>query len=151
MTDVVAVAFDDPRAAALLVAFGAEMDVRYPGSAASRADPDDFAGPAGVFLVALAHGVPVACGGLRPHSADGGEVKRMYVAPAGRGTGLGRRLLRGLVAQARAQGLARVVLECGTEQPEALGLYESEAFTPVPPYGQYADDPRCRCYGLSLR
>ncbi|MCW2608320.1 MAG: GCN5-related N-acetyltransferase [Frankiales bacterium] len=142
------VPFGGPDAAGLLDAFGAEMDARYPGSEPSRAEPGQFDGPVGVFLVD--GDPPVACAGLRPLGDGVGEVKRMYVAPEARGRGLARALLRALADHARGQGLERLVLECGTAQPEAVALYESEGWTPVPPYGQYRDDPRCRCYGLDL-
>ena len=74
----------------------------------------------------------------------------MYVDPAARGRGLARGLLRALLDHARAVGATRVLLETGTEQPEAIGLYVSEGFTPVEPYGHYADDPRTRCFALDL-
>lgn len=143
-----AVPFDDPAAAGLLAAFAADMDARYPGSEPSSAEPGQFAGPVGVFL--LEGDPPVACGGLRALGGGVGEVKRLWVDPAARGRGLARAVVRALVGHARAHGLQRLVLECGTGQPEALALYESEGWTPIAPYGQYRDDPRCRCYGLAL-
>lgn len=150
MSALVPVALDDPRAVALLGQFDAEMGRRYPGSEPSHVEADDFVGPVGRFLIGLADdGTPVACGGVR--EAEGcAELKKVYVAPAARGTGLGRVLVRALADHARAQGLARLVLQTGLEQPEAVRLYESEGWTPIPVYGQYADDPRCRCYGLDL-
>lgn len=151
MSALVPVGFDDPRAAGLLAAFQAEMDRRYPGSEPSHGAPEDFVGPLGRFLVALDDdGRPVACGGVRP-VAQGGELKKVYVAPQARGTGLGRALVRALADHARAQGVPRLVLQTGLEQPEAIRLYESEGWTPIPVYGQYADDPRCRCYERALR
>ena len=150
MSALVPVAFDDPRAVALVEEFTAEMARRYPGAEPSHAAAADFVGPVGRFLVGLTDdGTPVACGGLR--EAEGcAELKKVYVAPAARGTGLGRALVRALADHARAQGLARLVLQTGLEQPEAVRLYESEGWTPIPVYGQYADDPRCRCYELEL-
>lgn len=46
--------------------------------------------------------------------------------------------------------MTRLVLEAGIAQPEALGCYTSEGWRGVPAYGQYRDDPRCRCYALDL-
>jgi GNAT superfamily N-acetyltransferase len=146
---IVAVGFDDPRAAGLLADFGADMDVRYPGTEASHASGHDF-DPPGTFLLALDGGVPVGCAGLRPHGPGEGEVKRLWVAPAGRGRGTARALLAALVAHARQQGWSRLVLETGLAQPEAIALYESEGWQPVPPYGQYREDPLCRCFALDL-
>lgn len=149
MTPLVPVGFEDARAVALLAAFDAEMQRRYPGSAPSHGEAGDFAGPVGVFL--LGGDPPVVCGGLRPHAPGEGELKKLYVSPAARGSGLGRELVRALVRHGRAAGLQRLVLQTGVEQPEAIALYESEGWTPIPVYGQYADDPRCRCYELPLR
>ena len=143
------VAFDDPRAAGLLAAFDAEMRQRYPGSEPSHARADDFTGPVGVFLVGPAD-APRACGGLRPHAPGEGELKKLFVSAAARGTGLGRHLVRALTEHGRSVGLSRLVLQTGVEQPEARALYASEGWTPIPVYGQYADDPRCRCYELRL-
>lgn len=55
-----------------------------------------------------------------------------------------------LVDHAREAGMVRLLLETGTEQPEAISLYESAGWTPVPAFGHYASDPRTRCYELAL-
>lgn len=143
------VAYDHPDAVALIAAMAHELDLRYGDGGLSPAKADDFL-PPGVLLVADLDGVPVGCGGLRPNGADAGEVKRMYVDPTVRGKGVARTLLAALVAHARQVGMRRLMLETGTEQPEAVGLYESEGWSPIPPFGHYAHDPRTRCYGLEL-
>ncbi len=148
---VEAVAYDDPRAVALIAGMAAELDERYGPGGLSPASTSDFA-PPGVFLVAEAgaDGGPLGCGGLRVLEPGVGEVKRMYVDPAGRGRGTARRLLGELLDHARRTGLSHVRLETGTEQPEAVALYVSAGFLPIPPYGHYADDPRTRCFALDL-
>lgn len=143
------VAYDHPDPAALIAAMGHELDLRYGDGGLSPATAADFVHP-GVLLVADLDGVPVGCGGLRPYGEDAGEVKRMYVDPAFRGKGVARALLSALVGHARQVGLRRLMLETGTEQPEAVGLYESEGWQPIPAFGHYASDPRTRCYGLHL-
>jgi putative acetyltransferase len=40
-----------------------------------------------------------------------------------------------LLAEARAIGYARVVLETGDRQPEAIALYRRAGFEPIPRYG----------------
>ena len=143
-----AVAADDPVAVRLVELMGEELTERYGEGGLSPAAPEQFRSP-GTFLVAELDGVPVGCAGLR--TGDGPcEVKRMYVAPAVRGRGVARALLRALVAHARAHGLTSLRLETGTEQPEARALYESEGWRPIAPFGHYAHDPRTRCYGLTL-
>jgi len=70
-----------------------------------------------------------------------GEIKRMYMQPSCRGKGAAKRLLDTLEQAARGAGVARMVLETGPDQPEALGLYERHGFSRCGPYGDYADDP----------
>jgi len=144
-----AVPYDHPDVRRLITAMAHELDLRYGDGGLSPATAEDFL-PPGLLLVADLDGAPVGCGGIRPYGGDGGEVKRMYVDPTVRGRGVARALLAALVAHARGHGMRRLVLETGTEQPEAVGLYESEGWTRIPAFGHYAHDPRTRCYGLSL-
>ena len=140
-------------AAALVDALAAELHERYGGGPASVAHPEQFVPPYGVFLLGTEDGVAVACGGVRllPSAGEGvGEVKRMYVVPSARARGLARVRRRALVDHARGAGLRSLWLETGTAQPEAISLYESEGFTPIPRYGQYKDSPESRCYALAL-
>jgi putative acetyltransferase len=133
-------------AAALVAALNAEMSQRYEDESESPADAAEFLPPYGVFLMAG----DVACGGLRLLEPGIGEVKRMYVAPAHRGHGVSRRVLRALLDHARAVGLTEVWLETGVRQPEAISLYESEGFAPIPPYGFYKEYAESRCFRLVL-
>jgi len=136
--------------AALIAAIQQELIERYGGPDETPVDPADFAPPDGVFLVAQRAGEIVACAGLRRHGEDAVELKRMYVRPAHRRTGLGRLLLGALEEHARRSGHRQLVLETGTGQPEAIALYESAGYLPVPPFGHYADAPESRSYGKAL-
>jgi GNAT superfamily N-acetyltransferase len=145
--------FDAQVVQALLAALDAELDARYADEGIDPPvhDPRDYESPRGVLLVARLGGEPVGCGALRPGPAEGvGEVKRMYVAPAVRGRRVAERLLAELLEAARRLGYRRLVLETGTEQPEALRLYQRLGWTPVPAFGHYRDSPLSRCYGLDL-
>lgn len=44
----------------------------------------------------------------------------------------------------------RIVLEAGTEQPNALRLYEGLGYEPIPTYGKWKSDPQSRCFELPL-
>lgn len=108
-----------------------------------------FREPIGVFLIGEVDGVAVACGGVRPcqEARPGvGEIKRMYVDPAMRGRGLGRVLLAALEAEGRRLGYDRLWLETGVRQPEAMHLYETSGWTPIPKYGEYRHEEGSRCF-----
>ncbi len=93
------------------------------------------------FLVARQAGRALGCGALRVDPAGYGEVKRMFVLPAARGLGLGRRILDELEAEARRMGLACLRLETGISQPEAIALYRASGFVEREPFGAYGLDP----------
>ncbi|MCW2584533.1 MAG: gcn5-related n-acetyltransferase [Frankiales bacterium] len=135
----------------LTAAMVAELNERYgEDGSASPAEGADFLPPYGVFLVVTVDGQDVACGGLRLLEPGIGEVKRMYAAPEVRGGGLARRVLRALLEHAGSVGLREVWLETGTLQPEAIALYESEGFAPIPRYGYFKDEPLSLCYARRL-
>ncbi|HEY6661811.1 MAG TPA: GNAT family N-acetyltransferase [Sphingomicrobium sp.] len=85
----------------------------------------------------------VGVGALKELAADHGEVKSMRTAPASRGQGVGRALLRHIIAEATNRGYKRLSLETGNSEPfePALRLYASEGFEPWGPFGGYKDIP----------
>jgi putative acetyltransferase len=114
--------------------------------------PMQMAAPGGIFLIAWRHKQAVGCGGVRRSREfdAAGEIKRMYVVDDARRTGVGRALLDALEAEAVRLGYTRVVLETGTGQPEAIGLYESSGFELIESFGIYRDSPLSRCYAKAL-
>ena len=122
-----------------------------PGATHFRLDPEEVTGGRGTFLIVYRDGAPVGCGALRLLDAETAELKRMYVAPTVRGTGLGRRLVTALEAEARALGVRRLVLETGVRQAAALALYRATGFRPIPLYGEYCLSPETSiCLGKEL-
>ena len=101
-------------------------------------------------VVAIAEGVPVGCGAIKPVDADAMEVKRMYTLPAWRGKGVASRVLAELEQWARELGMERCILETGLRQPEAIALYESNGYEPIPNYGPYAGVTNSRCFAKVL-
>jgi putative acetyltransferase len=85
----------------------------------------------GAFWVVESPSGVVGCAGLYPVDHETMELRKMYLLPEARGRGLGRRLLRSLVAEARARGAKRVVLETASVLREAIELYRSMGFVPV--------------------
>lgn len=93
----------------------------------------------------------VGTAALRP-TAPEGEVKRMYVVPALRGTGLGAALLDRVIATARARGLRSLWLETAFFLRDAIALYERTGFTdrPVPPEADAGRPPAARGAGQHM-
>jgi putative acetyltransferase len=89
-------------------------------------------------IVAFDETQPVGCGAFKPYNADTVEIKRMFVAVAARGNKLGSKILAELEAWAKAEGFKRSLLETGKNQPEAIRLYNSAGYQPIPNYDQYA-------------
>lgn len=149
--------YDHPDAQGLIVDLQAFYAERYGEGDDSPVDPAEFAAPLGYFVVGYVGGVAVACGGWR--ARDGGdpelrpgdaEVKRMYVEAPQRGRGYARTVLGELERSAAAVGRLRVVLETGTVQPEAVGLYLASGYRPMPVFGYYRADPLSRCFAKEL-
>ena len=115
-----------------------------------------FEPPAGSFYVGYLDARPVVTGAWRRTTVQAfepiatAEVKRMYVAPAARSRGLARRMLAHLERTAAESGVEAMVLETGLRQPEAIALYESSGYLPVPGFGYYRDAPLSRCFGKLL-
>ncbi len=80
-----------------------------------------------VFIARDERGAAVGMGALRRH-AGAGEVKRMFVAPSTRGSGLGGAILAEIEKLARAEGLPKLVLETGSNFDAAKRVYERAGF-----------------------
>jgi GNAT superfamily N-acetyltransferase len=157
MTDTAAVdleldsvPYDSPLARVLVAEVQQEYTERYGSGDQARVEAADFTPPHGVFLVARAGTEVVGCVGLRRHGPTDVELKRLYVRAGHRRRGHARHILRAVEERARALGYARVVLETGTEQPEAIALYASEGYALIPGFGHYAGSPLSRSFGKDL-
>jgi putative acetyltransferase len=148
--EISAVTWDDPEAVRLRAAQRTELDARY-GTDDHEPGAMPTAGTVAVFLVARdAGGTAIGCGGLRLLGPGSGEVKRMYVEPAARGTGVAAALLRALEDRARGFGIGRLLLETGTGQPDAIRFYQREGYEPIDAYGPYVGEPLSRCFARDL-
>jgi GNAT superfamily N-acetyltransferase len=104
-----------------------------------------------VFLVARdAEGRATGCGALRLLSEGTAEIKRMYVMPEVRGTGVATGILRGLEEHARRRGLDTLHLATGVEQPDAIRFYTREGYERTEGYGPYAGHPMAVCFAHRL-
>ncbi len=129
----------------LLDAYFAERAAGFPAEqgAYRPAYPtaEQFTPPAGVFLVVEDDdGDVIGCGGLRriqrrPETLDVRfEVKHLWLAPAARGRGAGRRLLDELERRAAEFGAQEVVLDTNASLEAAGGLYRSSGYVDIEPY-----------------
>ncbi len=151
--------YNHPDAVKLEAEVQQEYIERYNGDGdTTPLDPAMFRPPGGLFLIAYDdQDRPVATGAWRAQDendegySDGdAELKRMYVVPAYRGLGLARRILAALEADARAAGRSRMVLETGTQQPEAISLYTSSGYAPAKKFGHFREYEDSRCFAKPL-
>ena len=92
--------------------------------------PGAYAPPHGALLLARGAG----CVGLRPIDETTCELKRLYVRPSARGTGLGRRLTKEIIAEGRRLGYGRMRLDTVPGMAAALSLYAELGFREILPY-----------------
>jgi GNAT superfamily N-acetyltransferase len=154
------VRFDHPDAVKLNDDVQEEYRQRYgAGGDATVMDAADFDPPRGVYLITYDElDRPVATGGWRSQdrndegNEDGdAELKRMFVVAEMRGRGLARRMLAALEENAREAGRVRMVLETGTQQPEAIALYTSSGYEPCAKFGYYRHHEESLCFAKPLR
>jgi putative acetyltransferase len=143
------VPWDHPDAIALRKAQRDEVALRYgrPDTEPASATPTGI--DIAVFLVAYDE-EPIACGALRELDDTSGEIKRMYVRPDRRGTGVSTAIVRALESRALELGWTRLALETGDRLPEARRFYEREGYVRIPRFGHYIDSAHAVCYEKTL-
>jgi ribosomal protein S18 acetylase RimI-like enzyme len=145
-SEAVHVAVTDPREPAArhclqayFTELGRRFDDGFDPDRSIPADDADLTLPAGLLLVATVAGSPAGCGALKFHPDDDiAEVKRMWVSPAVRGLGVGRRLLAELEAQAAGHGTRLLRLETNRNLTEAIALYRAAGYQEVPAFNDEA-------------
>lgn len=137
-------------AAALLEALDQDLLARYPRQNIHGIELRELERDRALFVVARRGGQAVGCGAIRPLEASIGEIKRMYVHPDARRSGVARKMLLTLEEIAKSLGYTILRLETGTRQPEAIALYEKHGYHRILPFGEYVTDPYSVCYEKAL-
>lgn len=132
-----------PASTALVRQHLAGMHAQSPAESVHALDVGALRHPSVTVWSAWREGEIAGIGALARLSATDGELKSMRVADAHLGTGVGRAILRHILAAARADRLTRVWLETGSDAPflAARTLYASEGFVECEPFGDYRPDP----------
>lgn len=87
----------------------------------------------GQILFAIAGGEYAGCCALLAMGEGEFEVAKMAVAPGHQGKGIGRRVLRATVEEAKRMGAHRLYLETNHTLTPAIRLYESMGFRHLDP------------------
>lgn len=126
------------------------VDLEYQGFAAELASlPTPYEPPHGALLVARVDLDIAGCVALRRLDGRSGEVKRLYVRPAFRTSGVGRRLVEAVIGAASRMGYSELRLDTLPGMASAQALYRGLGFTEISPYND-AYLPGTRFYSLTL-
>ena len=132
----------DPAALFCLDRYYAELAARFNnGFDVSRSrDPAaaQLVRPLGAFVVALCEVVPVGCIALKGGGGSDAEIKRIWLDPAQRGTGLARRLMAQAEELARELGIKTLRLDTNRALTKAIATYRHWGWREIP---RFNDDP----------
>jgi ribosomal protein S18 acetylase RimI-like enzyme len=133
---------DLPAITELFRAYAASLsiDLGYQGYDAELASlPGKYVPPQGAVLIARdPSGAALGCVAMRPLAEGVCEMKRLYVAPEGRGKGLGKQLVLAIIEAARFAGYREMRLDTLSSMHGAQRLYRALGFVEI---GAYYDTP----------
>lgn len=154
MTDLV-IAVEDPRTPDIVELLQAHLTLMRrisPPGHAHALDIERLTVPEVTFLAARRGGDLLGVGALSDLGDRRAEIKSMHTAPAGRGQGVGRRLVEHVIGLAARRGVVWLGLETGTQREfdPARALYLSLGFEVCEPFGAYTVNPYSTCMVLDL-
>jgi putative acetyltransferase len=141
-----------PDVRALLNAHLAFANEHSPPEDVHALDVTGLLAPNVSFFSARSDGTLLGVGALKRLDAEHAEIKSMHTAAASRGTGVGRAMVKHLLATARDSGLRRVSLETGSMDAfiPARSLYRSFGFQYCEPFAEYFPSRNSVCMTLLL-
>jgi len=138
MIQVVPVAVSEPQVVALLDVLTSELAGAGYTAEQTFGYTADQLQSANVYMVgARVDGKLVGIGGLELQEGGVGELKRFFVTPERRGTGVADALLDALLDYARGHELDLVRLETGDKQRAAIAFYRRHGFVEIPRFAPY--------------
>lgn len=137
---------DSPDAAILIDELTADLATEgYPPESTHGYDVGKLLAQRVAFVVARVDDDPAGCGGVQivrePGHEPFAELKRMYVRPTHRGTGVAQAIIDSLTTHAVDAGVLVLRLETGVRQHAAVAFYRRQGFVEIPPFPPYRPDP----------
>lgn len=105
--------------------FFKELD-HFPGSS--------YLPPSGIFTIVKSGDSLIGCVGVRKFDKDSCEMKRMYIADAFRGKGIGKLMCEFVIEWCYKSNYRRILLDSNLEMKEAVRLYYKCGFKETEPY-----------------
>ena len=142
----------DPRVIALLDHHVAAARAQTAPGSAHALDLAGLRAPDVAFWTGWDGDTLVATGALKSLSGAHGEVKSMHTLQTTRRRGFGGEMLRHIITEARARGMARLSLETGSWDyfKPAHALYQAHGFVLCGPFQGYVEDPNSLFLTLDL-
>jgi putative acetyltransferase len=101
-------------------------------------------------VVAYINNEPAGCGSFKEFDNNTIEIKRMFVKPEHRGTGLAIQILRELEKWGMEFGYKFSILETGIKQVEAIRFYHKNGYKQTDNFGQYIGNSNSVCFNKEL-
>jgi ribosomal protein S18 acetylase RimI-like enzyme len=101
--------------------------------------PGEHVAPDGCLLIALSDAQACGCVALGRLTSSIGEIRTLYVQPAFRSAGVGKKLVEAVLNEARNCGYSYVRLDTLAFMEKALNLYRSLGFYDIASYRDISD------------